>query len=188
MITISKEIEFDAGHRVPGHASKCKNPHGHRYRVRVTCEGRIVEEVGAPDEGMLVDFGDLKTLMTHRVHDVLDHAFIVHVDDGRMRQALMVGDPEWKHVLFPYVPTAENLARWTWDQLDAAITERFRDGLTLHRVEVWETPTSLAVVERDPVQPVRPVININAGSKPMTAADAQSWVQTATNFAKWWAR
>lgn len=164
MITISKEIEFDAGHRVPGHASKCKNPHGHRYRVRVTCQGEIVTEAGSPDEGMLVDFGDLKMLMTDRVHDVLDHAFIVHVDDGRMRQALMIGqaDDDWKVVLFPYVPTAENIARWIFEQLDEPIAEHFRRGLTLHRVEVWETPTSVATVDRDPEPRPGMIITVNA--------------------------
>lgn len=165
MITISKEVEFDAGHRVPGHASKCRNPHGHRYRVRVTCEGWIVDEKGAPDEGMLVDFGDLKSLMTHRIHDVLDHGFIVHADDLKMRQAFLVGGEQWKVIVFPTVPTAENIARWIWEQLDEPISERFRDGLKLYRVEVWETPTSVAVVDRDP-EPTPPItINIHSPNR-----------------------
>lgn len=150
-IEISKEVEFDAGHRVPSHLGKCKNPHGHRYRVRVSAYGSIVEEEGAPDHGMLVDFGDLKTLMMTHVHDVLDHGFIVYEEDRRMRrmfavdEALNVEGPEFSVVVFPYIPTAENLARWIWEQLDKPISERFREGLTLSCVEVWETPTSLAV-------------------------------------------
>jgi 6-pyruvoyltetrahydropterin/6-carboxytetrahydropterin synthase len=161
VITIAKEVEFDAGHRVPGHASKCKNPHGHRYRVRVTCQGFIVTEKGAPDEGMLVDFGDLKALMTHRIHDPLDHGFIVHADDLHMRQAFLVAGQLWKVIVFPTVPTAENIARWVWDQLEEPISERFRDGLVLHRVEVWETPTSVATVERgtEPRPPVLVTLN-----------------------------
>lgn len=142
---VSKEIEFDAGHRVMHHGSKCRNPHGHRYRVRVTCSGDIVDEPGAPDDGMLVDFGDLKNLMTVLVHDELDHSFIYQDGDplGTILAAPPGGEP-WKTIRFPYAPTAENLARWCWAQLDEQIAERFRDGLRLVAVTVWETPTSTA--------------------------------------------
>ena len=80
-IAISKEIEFDAGHRVPMHLSKCVNPHGHRYRVRVTCVGEIVTDPSDPEVGMLTDFSALKEYLTVHVHDVLDHAMIIHRDD-----------------------------------------------------------------------------------------------------------
>lgn len=144
---ISKEIEFDAGHRVQAHGSKCRNPHGHRYRLRVTCGGRIVDEPGAPDDGMLVDFGDLKVLMTTLVHDVLDHGFVYEVTDplgAALGEAgIAVGD-DWRLIEFPYAPTAENIARWSWDRLEAPVATRFRDGLWLVEVAVWETPTSVA--------------------------------------------
>lgn len=141
---ISKEIEFDAGHRVMCHGSKCRNPHGHRYRVRVTCAGEIVDDPGAPDDGMLVDFGDLKGLMTELVHDPLDHGFITQ-DSDPLGEVLADASIGWKLIEFPYAPTAENLARWSWDQLQGPIESRFRDGLRLSMIEVWETPTSVAI-------------------------------------------
>ena len=144
LITITKEVEFDAGHRVPSHGSKCRNPHGHRYRIRVACMGAIIDEPGQPDDGMLVDFGDLKGLMMERVHDVLDHSFIFHTGDDDMRAALAVGGGKWLTVEFPYVPTAENIARWCWEQLEQPVEARFRGDLWLHEVAVWETPTSVA--------------------------------------------
>lgn len=143
VITITKEVEFDAGHRVPSHGSKCRNPHGHRYRVRIACKGTIIEELGAPDDGMLVDFGDLKGILLERVHDVLDHSFIFYAGDDDMRKALAT-DADWSIVEFPYVPTAENIARWAWEQLHEVIAGRFRGNLWLHEVAVWETPTSVA--------------------------------------------
>src|SRR3954464_3160774 len=117
--TVSKEIEFDAGHRVTNHASKCRNPHGHRYRIRVSITGELVTTAGASNEGMLADFGDLKNLMMDLVHEPLDHGFIVYEDDKLMQAALSVDytinkEPPWKVIVFPYIPTAENLARWTW--------------------------------------------------------------------------
>jgi len=153
-ITISKEIEFDAGHRVPNHKSKCRNPHGHRYRVRVYAIGPIVEESGAPDEGMLVDFSDLKAIMQTKIHDVLDHGFIVYHEDEQMIEALYGFDPDdptmatpshnWKVIVFPYIPTAENIARWCWEQIKNPIEKSFRSGLVLNAVTVYETPTSEA--------------------------------------------
>lgn len=139
---ITKEVEFDAGHRVPGHTSKCRNPHGHRYRVEVMVSGPIIEEPGRPDCGMLVDFGDLKQLLVQLVHDHYDHAFIVWEADTEMRQALEGHD--WKVVVVPYVPTAENIARLVWLALAPVVAARFGDDLQLERVKVWETPTSVA--------------------------------------------
>lgn len=152
--TMSKEIGFDAGHRVPGHRSKCRHPHGHRYRVIAYCTGDIVEEAGAADEGMLVDFGDLKKWMTELIHDVLDHGFIVYEDDQRMRQmfdfdvAVDKGESPFNIIVFPYVPTAENIARWCWEQLLPAVNKHWRGNLELAKVEVWETPTSMATYGR----------------------------------------
>lgn len=146
MIYISKEIEFDAGHRVPCHNGKCRNPHGHRYRVEVLCKGTIIEDPTAPDNGMLVDFGDLKSIMMSKIHDVLDHKFIVWDQDSIMMHLLDPGCQEIEgRVVFPYVPTAENIARWCWYQLDPVILTRWHpDQMYLSRITVWETPTSKA--------------------------------------------
>lgn len=142
LIAISKEVEFDAGHRVPNHVSKCRNPHGHRYRVRVICQGPIITDPSSPEFGMLTDFGALKGYMTELIHDELDHAFMVHEDDHDMRAAL--GGYDWKVVVMDRVPTAENLARWSWDRLAPVLTDRYGDLLALAEVAVWETPTSVA--------------------------------------------
>ncbi len=141
---VSKEIEFDAGHRVPNHKSKCRNPHGHRYCVQVTISGQVVTEEGASDEGMLADFGDLKTIMTEHIHDVLDHSFIVYEGDTTMRNLLtgnLIGEDPWKVVIFPYIPTAENMAKWCFEEI---VDEIVAMGFTLEAIKVWETPTSTA--------------------------------------------
>jgi len=146
MITISKEIEFDAGHRVSTHGSKCKNPHGHRYKVRVTCEGPIINNPSRTDHGMLVDFGDLKKIMNEEIHDVLDHGFIVWCNDTIIRDMmdLRAYEQNWNYIIFPYMPTAENIARWSWNQLRTRIESTFGSDLRLYEVAVWETPTSVA--------------------------------------------
>lgn len=157
-ITISKEIEFDAGHRVPNHQSKCRNPHGHRYRVVVSCCGTIITEAGAADEGMLIDFGHLKILMKDLIHDPLDHGFLVYENDQDLLQCFEFWDPEnvtegagmdppWKIIRFPYIPTAENIALWCWEQIGPPIELHFRNNLWLSAIEVFETPTSSALYQ-----------------------------------------
>lgn len=138
-VTVSKEVEFDAGHRVPNHESKCRHPHGHRYRVRVTCDGEVNADPLSPEYGMVIDFGVLKQLLTANVHDLWDHAMIVHTHDHELLTALAGHD--WRVVEVPCVPTAENIARMVHD----LISGHLPTGLTITTVEVWETPTSLAV-------------------------------------------
>jgi len=145
---ISKCIEFDAGHRVPRHESKCYNIHGHRYKVTAVCKGTIVEEHDAPDEGMLIDFGALKDFMMSDIHDVLDHGCILYRGDVNAIEALQnLGEFDKKPqkiIEFPYVPTAENIARWCFDVLNVRVSHHFRDNLILDHIEVYETPTSCA--------------------------------------------
>jgi 6-pyruvoyltetrahydropterin/6-carboxytetrahydropterin synthase len=148
-VRISKEVQFDAGHRVPNHTSKCKNPHGHRYRLIAHCEGRIIDDPNHPEDGMLVDFGRLKALL-NEFHDIFDHGFIIGPNDLVLAVAFaaasrqMEGEP-FKVIDFPYVPTAENIARWVYDELHVMVADTFGESLWLSQVEVWETPTSQAV-------------------------------------------
>jgi 6-pyruvoyltetrahydropterin/6-carboxytetrahydropterin synthase len=134
---VEKEVQFDAGHRVPNHKSKCCNPHGHRYRVVVGVSGDLVSSEGASDQGMVMDFGDIKALLTAYVHDVYDHGFMVYMEDITMRElASLVPTFKWVYVAF--IPTAENLARSIYDNL-----AQYLSGLAY--VKVWETPTSMAM-------------------------------------------
>lgn len=132
---VSKEIQFDAGHRVPDHGSKCRNPHGHRYRVVAYFTDELIE-VGS-SKGMVRDFGDIKNVMMSEIHDKLDHGFMVYDKDTALLKAFSGFMTQWKIILLPFVPTAENLARWCFMQLDKL-------GLPLDSIEIWETPTSAA--------------------------------------------
>lgn len=137
LFAVTKEIQFDAGHRVPMHASKCRNPHGHRYRVVACLTGALQQE--GSSTGMVLDFGDIKTALTEKVHDVFDHGFIVKTTDDDMVEALNKGKLHlgWKVIYVPFDPTAENLAKHFYDILDSEL-------LGVEYVEVWETPTSMA--------------------------------------------
>lgn len=145
---ISKEIEFDAGHRVPLHDSKCRNPHGHRYRVVVNVVGDL--ETQGSETGMVMDFGRIKETLTTYVHDLCDHGFIVQMSDKILRVALESADNDWKIIIVPFPPTAEELARYFYGILSEKINVPYTESVKAYAVEVesvvvYETPTSAAV-------------------------------------------
>ena len=85
MLTITKRLEFDAGHRIPQHKSQCRNLHGHRYALEITLEGEPIDDIESSDHGMLMDFTDVKALAKDHLVDLWDHAFLVHDGDTLIR-------------------------------------------------------------------------------------------------------
>ncbi|HWT70667.1 MAG TPA: 6-carboxytetrahydropterin synthase, partial [Oxalicibacterium sp.] len=88
MLTITRKLEFDAGHRIPDHKSQCRNLHGHRYTLEITLVGEVIDEEGSSDNGMIMDFSDIKTLANQHLVDVWDHAFLVYEKDAKVRTFL----------------------------------------------------------------------------------------------------
>jgi len=147
MLTITKRLEFDSGHRIPQHKSQCRNLHGHRYALEITLEGEPVDDPGSSDHGMLMDFSDVKAIAREHLVDPWDHAFLVH-DGDRQILDLLAQIPGHKTVVLDRVPTAENLVAIAFEILDPLYTARFGHGLKLKRLRLYETPTSWADCER----------------------------------------
>jgi 6-pyruvoyltetrahydropterin/6-carboxytetrahydropterin synthase len=150
-VNITRKIEFDAGHRIPDHASKCRNIHGHRYVLEATVRGPVNPIAGKSDDGMVVDFGDLKTLMNRVVGDKWDHAFLVSTHDVAMVSLLDDLDAivrgGHKTVIMPNVPTVENLAATAFAMLDEQINATFAGSpFKLYHVRLYETPNCWADV------------------------------------------
>ena len=123
MITITRKLEFDAGHRIPDHKSQCRNLHGHRYTIEITLIGEVIEEEGNSDNGMLMDFSDVKALANQHLVHVWDHAFLVYDKDQPVRDFL--GSlPDHKTVVIDKIPTVENLARTAFDILKPVYQDR----------------------------------------------------------------
>lgn len=137
---ICKRVTFDAAHRIPGHP-KCGYIHGHTYTVELVLAGKKTN--GA---GMLVDFGDVSTVLKSFVNENLDHHYLHGPNDHHAGR--MTGDgpasPDRQIVAKPtFIPcgaTAEGIAAWIYDRLRRSFASR----LTLERVRVWETPDSWA--------------------------------------------
>ena len=138
---ITKEIEIDVGHRVFNHKSKCRNIHGHRYKVQVGVDDKVIDTKGSSDEGMVIDFSDLKQCMMDNIDAVFDHSFIMSVEDPFAPIFIDLKKQGQKINFVHFVPTAENLAKYFYEILKIALEEK---KIKIHHVTLYETPTSTA--------------------------------------------
>ncbi len=144
---ITRRLEFDAGHRIPNHASQCRHLHGHRYAIEITLSGGLVLTAGASDEGMVMDFSDVKRIAMRELVEKWDHAFLAYAGDQAV-VAFLATLPEHKTVVLPCIPTAENLAAEAFRILDAAYVDTYGNALRLERVRLYETPNNWADATR----------------------------------------
>ncbi len=145
---ITRQTSFHMGHRVPNHKSKCRNLHGHTYTVIIGVEGNINTEEGKSEEGMVIDFGDLKELLQKEVYDLLDHGFMVYDKDPLFE--IFVENREFfasfKNIVVDFIPTAENIAKWVYEILSPKINDETKK---LKYVTLWETQFSSATYPGD---------------------------------------
>lgn len=113
---VRKEYRFEAAHFIHNHPGRCRNLHGHSYRLFVSVEGPVDAETG-----MVLDFEGLSRIVRERVLQKLDHHFL--------------------NDLIP-LPTSENISAWIWEQLKPELPglcqlELFEtaDNCVIHRGE-----------------------------------------------------
>lgn len=134
--TCTKWLEFDAGHRLMKHESKCRNAHGHRYRVGVTAVADKLDGVGR-----VVDFSVIKEKVGGWIDEYWDHGFIIEKGDP-LFEALSADHS--KVFELPDAPTAENLAKFLFETANQLL---HRAGVLVVKIECWETPTCVATYE-----------------------------------------
>jgi 6-pyruvoyltetrahydropterin/6-carboxytetrahydropterin synthase len=125
-VAVCKEFTFDAAHHLHCYEGKCKNLHGHTYKLVITMSG-FVNEIG-----IAVDFGEIKAIFKKAIDEKLDHRYL-------------------NEVLPPMNTTAENMIVWIWEQLDEELNTRGLSamGHRLEELKLYETPTSFAVIKRE---------------------------------------
>jgi 6-pyruvoyltetrahydropterin/6-carboxytetrahydropterin synthase len=144
-ISITRRLEFDSGHRIPNHDGQCRHLHGHRYAIEVTLTGVIADHPGKPDDGMVLDFGDIKRLTNQYVVEPWDHAFLVAKEDAGLVEYLNT-IPNHKTVVLEHVPTVENLASTAFRVLQPVFEKAFDGRLKLASIRLYETPNCWADV------------------------------------------
>ena len=145
---IVKVIQWDMGHRVLNHRSVCKGLHGHRYKAEICIAGDLVTESGSSEEGMVIDFADIKKTSQKFIQEELDHAFMVWEKDIELLK-FFKNSKGHKPVIVSFTPTAENVAAYIFNELKDKFTDVFKTGLHLQSVKLWETPSSYALYESE---------------------------------------
>ena len=132
-IKIAKEFHWEMAHRLPYHRAGCQNIHGHSYRM-------FVEIEGIPgDNGMLMDYGDMKALVKPLV-DELDHAFLCSNSDEVMKPFLE--SSKLKAVYVDFFTTAENLSFYFAKKIKEKLVPY--KNITALKVRIQETTSSYA--------------------------------------------
>lgn len=129
MFRVTRQIDFCYGHRLLNYEGKCRHLHGHNGRVAIT-----LETSGLDDRGMVLDFSDIKTVVSRWIDEHLDHRMILNRQDPVAALLEEAGEPLY---LIDTNPTAENIARLIFEFTAA-------QGFPVVEVRFWETPRCCA--------------------------------------------
>ena len=139
-IRITKQFTFETGHALYGYDGKCKNVHGHSYKLSVTVIGSPITDATNVKYGMVIDFGDLKKIVTEDIVDVFDHATVFNQNTPHIELAKELKAREHHVILVDYQPTSENMVIDFADK----IKRRLPKNILLHSLRLQETETSFA--------------------------------------------
>ena len=139
-IRITKEFSFETGHALYGYDGKCRNVHGHSYKLSVTVIGKPISEPGLIKLGMVIDFGDLKKIVKQEVVDPFDHATVFNKNTPHIELAQELESRGHKVILADYQPTSENMV------IDFAekISSKLPEDIKLHSLKLRETHSAYA--------------------------------------------
>lgn len=134
-------VEFDAGHRVANHESKCATLHGHRYKLEAYAEADSLDSVGR-----VIDFSVIKEKLGGWIDDRWDHTTLVWEEDVITLEALKQM-PRYKDpFICQFNPTAENMADYLINDI---CPELFRGtGVRISKLRLWETPNCYVEVKK----------------------------------------
>ena len=133
MFRVTREIEFCYGHRLLNYEGKCRYLHGHNGTAVIAIEAASLD-----DRGMVLDFSDIKKVVSHWIDVNLDHRMILCEEDPALPMLRALGEPLY---VIDSNPTAENIARLIYEH---AAEKR----LPVLEVHLWETPHAYATYSR----------------------------------------
>lgn len=139
-IRLTKSFSFETGHALYGYDGKCKNIHGHSYKLYVTVIGKPISDMGNVKYGMVIDFGDLKKIVKEEIVDVFDHATVFNKNTPHFELAMELKNRGHNVLLLDYQPTSEMMV------IDFAqkIQRLLPQHIQLHSLKLQETETSFA--------------------------------------------
>jgi 6-pyruvoyltetrahydropterin/6-carboxytetrahydropterin synthase len=139
-IRITKQFNFETGHALYGYDGKCKNVHGHSYKLSVTVIGKPITDNSNVKFGMVIDFTDLKKIVKEEIVDQFDHATVFNKNTPHIELAKELQSRDHHVILVDYQPTSENMVI----DFSNRIKNRLPKGIELHSLKLQETETSFA--------------------------------------------
>ena len=139
-IRITKQFSFETGHALYGYDGKCRNVHGHSYKLSVTVIGTPIGDAGNVKFGMVIDFSDLKKIVREEIVDFFDHATVFNKNTPHIELANELKNRGHHVILVDYQPTSENMVI----DFSEKIKNRLPSSISLHSLKLQETETSFA--------------------------------------------
>ncbi|WP_333599514.1 6-pyruvoyl trahydropterin synthase family protein [Flavobacterium sp.] len=139
-IRITKQFSFETGHALYGYDGKCKNVHGHSYKLSVTVIGKPITDTSNVKFGMVIDFSDLKKIVKEEIVDIFDHATVFNKNTPHIELANELKSRGHHVILVEYQPTSENMVT----DFAQKIKNRLPQDIQLHSLKLQETDTSFA--------------------------------------------
>lgn len=138
MYILETEQAFDSAHFLSGYEGKCRNLHGHRWRIvaRIAAE-ELSRERQTRD--MVIDFGDFKDALKALTEE-LDHCLIIETGSPRPKTMEALKEEDFRIVELPFRPTAEQLSRYFYMRLK-------QYSFPVYSVSVYETPNNCATYQ-----------------------------------------
>lgn len=138
MIRITKIFTFETAHVLYNYDGKCKNMHGHSYKLFVTVKGKPIDDLDHVKNGMVVDFGDIKKIVKEEVVDVWDHAVLVNGNSPHQNLGQKLKDEGHNVIFCAYQPTCENMLY----DIAAKIKNQLPSSVELAYLKLHETENS----------------------------------------------
>ncbi len=139
-IRITKQFTFETGHALYGYDGKCRNVHGHSYKLSVTVIGTPITDANDVKLGMVIDFGDLKRIIKEEVVDPFDHATVFNANTPHLSLARELEARGHKVIFADYQPTSENMVADFAEKIKVRLPEQ----IALHSLQLRETETAFA--------------------------------------------
>lgn len=139
-IRITKQFSFETGHALYGYDGKCRNVHGHSYKLSVTVIGKPISNTENVKYGMVIDFGDLKKIVKGEIVDVFDHATVFNKNTPHVELAKELSDRGHNVLLVDYQPTSEMMVIDFAEKIQKFLPE----NIQLHSLKLQETDSSFA--------------------------------------------
>ena len=139
-IRITKQFNFETGHALYGYDGKCRNVHGHSYKLSVTVIGTPISDASNVKFGMVIDFSDLKKIVKEDLVDVFDHATVFNKNTPHVELAKELSDRGHHVILVDYQPTSEMMII----DFSEKIKKKLPSNISLFALKLQETDTSFA--------------------------------------------